>query len=399
MLIGVLVGLLEAAMPPTAAAQPLDAESEAPTAGVVVAAPHCRSASVTLAFDFEGAAPMRCVVESERAFSLLVTPEHAPPINPSPWYAFRYEAAGGAAVTVHLRYLGAQHRYQPKWRGSGDPALLASRVSEDGTSATLTLPSGEGTVSAQELFGAPQYEAQLARLARLPASERLVLGVSHDGRPIEAVRLGTATAPRLIVLIGRQHPPEVTGALAMEAFLARIAVLAEEGQIDLSKNQFLIVPLLNPDGVARGHWRANLGGKDLNRDWGDFSQPETRAVREWLEARPAGVRPAAMVDFHSTNRNLFYVQGEEETSPEQERFLAAWLGGKEEALAGYRFTIERRNANPGSGTAKNWFHATYAIPSYTYEVADDANRESLRSAAEALAEGLVDVLGAPETQD
>ena len=100
-----------------------------------------------------------------------------------------------------------------------------------------------------------------------------------------------------------------------------------------------------------------------------------------------------MIDFHSTRSNLFYVQGPEEMDEGQRRFLTAWLEGRENALAGYPFTIEPRNANPGSGTAKNWFHATYAIAAYTYEVADDADRTATRTAAKLLAEILIPALG------
>lgn len=94
-----------------------------------------------------------------------------------------------------------------------------------------------------------------------------------------------------------------------------------------------------------------------------------------------------MLDFHSTRTNLFYVQGEEASEPNR-RFLQAWLAGKEDALPGYPFAIEPRDANPGSGTTKNWFHATYGIPAYTYEVADNADREATRRAAKSLADSL-----------
>lgn len=363
-----------------------------PAASATPAAPECHSASASIAFDFDGAAAARCVVEGEREFALVIGPEHAPPINPSPWYAFRYRADPGAPLAVHLEYLAAKHRYAPKWRGAGDASLLATTVAANGSSATLTLPPGSGVVSAQELFTGSQYADLLAALGTVAPSARLVLGASWDGRPIEAVRLGDPAAPRLVILLGRQHPPEVTGAIAMDAFLTRIAELVRDGTIDPAQTQFLIVPLLNPDGVARGHWRANLGGKDLNRDWGEFSQPETRAVKTWLDALPANVRPVAMVDFHSTQRNLFYVQGEDETTPTQEAFLARWLGSRVAALPGYPFTIERRNANPGSGTAKNWFNETYRIPSYTYEIGDDADRDATRAAARTLADGFVTAL-------
>jgi predicted deacylase len=177
----------------------------------------------------------------------------------------------------------------------------------------------------------------------------------------------------------------------MDAFSLTIAKLVRSGAIDRNRYQFLIVPLLNPDGVARGHWRANLGGVDLNRDWGAFTQPETRAVVDWIRRLPAGVRPVLMLDFHSTNRNLFYVQGDE-ASPQGKTFLEAWLNGKETAFNGYPFEIEPRDANPGSGTTKNWFHATYGIPAFTYEAGDNTDPAAIRNAAEALATTMIPAL-------
>ena len=348
----------------------------------------CQTVQGSVHFDFEGASRSTCYVEDERTLSILVTPEHLPPINPSPWYAFRYSSAKGGGLTVNVRYVGVNHRYTPKWRGSGDPAAFSATMAKDSSSISITLPPGEGVVSGQPLVTSAHYETLLGQLAQSGRGKRIILGRSHDGRPIKAVRLGDADAPRLVVLLGRQHPPEVTGATAMDAFSLTIAKLVRSGTIDGKQFQFLIVPLLNPDGVARGHWRANLGGADLNRDWGTFKQPETRAVSDWLARLPAKVRPVLMLDFHSTNRNLFYVQGDE-AGAQGKTFLAAWLGGKETAFAGYPFKIEPRDANPGSGTTKNWFNATYGIPAYTYEVGDDADPAAVRSAAEALAQNMI----------
>lgn len=349
----------------------------------------CRTPSASLHFDFDGASSSACAVTGERAFSLLVTPEHAPPINPSPWYAFRYESTGDEPVSVTLRYLGGRHRYTPKIAAPGGIWRdLPVDKAPDGSSAVLRLPARNGIVAAQEIVTPEDAEADLARWSVASGAAVFTLGASHDGRPIRAIRLGRTDAPRLVILLGRQHPPEVTGALAMTAFVDALARRAGT----LGDVQVLVVPMLNPDGVVRGHWRANRGATDLNRDWGDFAQPETRAVKAWLDALPAAVRPVLMVDFHSTARNLFYVQGDE-ASPAQQRFLAAWLQGRENAVPGYPFTIEPRNANPGSGTAKNWFHARYAIPAYTYEVGDSADRTATRTMAETLATTLLPALG------
>jgi len=86
-----------------------------------------------------------------------------------------------------------------------------------------------------------------------------------------------------------------------------------------------------------------------------------------------------------------YVQGAE-ASAQGKAFLAAWLGGKEEAFAGYPFTIDPRDANPDAGTTKNWFNATYGIPAYTYEVGDESDPAAVGAAAEGLAKALVPAL-------
>lgn len=363
--------------------------------GVGAALSGCSTRSASIRFDLDGAPPSRCTIEGEREFSVLVAPEHAPPINPSPWYAFRYQANGSDNVIVHLRYLAAKHRYRPKWQSQTHTKLLDASLRDDGRTATLVLPPGEAVVSGQELIGTQEYASLMARLDRSAAVTRETLGRSHGGRPIDALRIGEPTASRLVILLGRQHPPEVSGAIAMEHFLETLVALADAGKFDAQDLQVLAVPLLNPDGVARGHWRANLGGEDLNRDWGTFAQPETRSVAQWLDRLPDQVRPVAMVDFHSTARNLFYVQGDE-ASADQARFLARWLGGKEHLIAGYPFAIERRNANPGSGTAKNWFHAMHAIPAYTYEVGDETDRQAIAQAAREFAASLMAALSLSE---
>jgi hypothetical protein len=350
--------------------------------------PGCQTTQGSVHFDFEGASRSTCYVEDDRTLSILVTPEHLPPINPSPWYAFRYSSAKGGKLTVNVRYVGARHRYAPKWSGRGDPVALSVTAKDDGSTVSITLPPSEGIVSGQPLITSAHYDRLLRQLAQNGKGRGVILGHSHDGRPIRAVRLGNADAPHLVILLGRQHPPEVTGAMAMDAFSLKIAKLMRSGAIDRKQFQFLIVPLLNPDGVARGHWRANLGGTDLNRDWGSFKQPETRGVSDWLARLPAKVRPVLMLDFHSTNRNLFYVQGDD-ANAQGKAFLAAWLGGKESAFEGYPFKIEPRDANPGSGTTKNWFNTTYGIPAYTYEVGDDSDPAAVSKAAEALAQTMI----------
>jgi len=374
----------------------------APWPRSIAQVPLCAAGHAQIHADFEGARADSCIVRSADRVSVLIGPERPPPINPSPWYAFRYRTGSQRPVTVELRYLGADHRYHPKisrdgrtW-GTIGPDRIATGSDESGPFTAITLPPGAGIVAAQELIGVDDHREHLAALAELEGADRRVIGRSHDGRPIEVLIFGNPGSGRLIVLLGRQHPPEVTGAIAMQRFLE---VLAGGGGAAARLRQdyrIIAIPLLNPDGVARGHWRTNMGGVDLNRDWGRFTQPETRAARGFLAALMAeeSLRPALMIDFHSTRRNLFYLQGEDEPT-RSPRLVQDWLRRAGPLLPGYEFQAVERNANPGSGTAKNHFFETYGIPAITYEVGDETDRESLLEAAHVFARTLAEELSPP----
>ena len=87
------------------------------------------------------------------------------------------------------------------------------------------------------------------------------------------------------MVFGRQHPPEVTGWLAMKAFVETLNGDSKLAKKFRKKYTTYVVPLMNPDGADLGHWRHNAGGVDLNRDWSQFHHPETQAVRDFLRKK------------------------------------------------------------------------------------------------------------------
>jgi hypothetical protein len=131
----------------------------------------------------------------------------------------------------------------------------------------------------------------------------------------------------------------------------------------------LLYPLINPDGVDKGYWRHNVQGKDLNREWGLFSQPENRAidtdVAQWLEKHDTQLIKA--IDFHSTHYEVFYTQPDHsaETMPD---LLGDWLADFEASMSARfdDFDIRRQvSKNPQVNAAKHYYFTRYGISSTT----------------------------------
>jgi murein tripeptide amidase MpaA len=75
-----------------------------------------------------------------------------------------------------------------------------------------------------------------------------------------------------IFVTGRVHPGETVSSFIMEGiinFLVSRDPLAQELR---ARFVFKLIPMLNPDGVIHGNYRANLAGIDLNRIWDSTDQ-------------------------------------------------------------------------------------------------------------------------------
>lgn len=334
--------------------------------------------------------------EGDTVFVARVRPENAP-INNSAWYAFKVWSDTPQTVAVRLDYEGGRHRYWPRVRRAGGAwtPLPDSAVRADARdAATLRLEVGPDTlwVAGQELVTTSAFRGWSDSLAALPHVRREEIGRSRLGRPIEMLTLTDAPdAPRHVLLISRQHPPEVTGTFAFQRFVEELA-----GDTPLAREfrrhfRVLAVPLVNPDGVDLGHWRHNTGGVDLNRDWAAFNQPETRAVRDALlrvKQRP-GAEVWFAADFHSTGRDVFYTLAKD--LPTRPAGLTdRWLEHIGRAVPGYE--VREEPSGLGSPVSKNWFYQEFGAPSITYEVGDGTERALIREVATAAARGMMELL-------
>ena len=354
---------------------------------------YCHSDGILLDAHFEGANLGNCVVAADGDFELELFPEDDPPINPSPGYAFRISGQAGDQASIRMTFPDAYARYWPKISrdGSNWQPLDESRVSFNGDQElmelNIQLEQAQLWIAGQELITRQYYDEWLHELeANAEINTRLV-GRSVRNRPIYLAE--TADRPELILMLGRQHPPEVTGAITMRSFIGTVL-----GDSDLARRfrerfKLAVFPLLNPDGVALGHWRHNVNSVDINRDWGPFTQPESRAVMNWLEGvETDGMQLRLALDFHSTSEDLFYTQPVTEDPPD---FASVWLNAAAERLPDFPF---KQSADPVSEQAnsKNYFYVSRGIPAITYESGDETDREQLKESAAVFAEEMMRVM-------
>jgi len=318
------------------------------------------------------------------------------PVNPSPWYGLRIHS--DAARTLELRFSyphGYRHRYTPKlsrdgrhWREADGQAF---EVDADGSARLrLQLEAGELRVFAQPPFLPGDFEAWSARIAAQVGARPFDFGHSVQGRPLQAFEFGAGADAPLLLVVGRQHPPENTGTQALIGFVEALAADTPQARAFRDRVHVLVAPLLNPDGVVEGHWRGNANGVDINRDWGPFAQPETRALRDLLAVR--GITPgrvAFAIDFHSTFRDVFYTVAED-PSRAPGGVLQRWMAAMQA-----RFDIEEKPSSARNPVFKNWAFCRLGAPAVTYEVGDATPAEALHAVARHAALSLMPLLADP----
>lgn len=148
------------------------------------------------------------------------------------------------------------------------------------------------------------YAQMTARLhadaERSPLLRVVSLGKSAAGtRDLWLVRVADPnTDPeqtKRVLILCRQHGDEPASTEALLRLIHGVATGGDPAlRSALSSVTLYVVPMVNPDGAGAGT-RLNANNADLNRDWGRFTQPETRAVA----AAAKRIHPALVVDAHN----------------------------------------------------------------------------------------------------
>ena len=350
----------------------------------------CEFAQVKFDANFSGGRLNQCKQVSANHFQLNILPENEP-VNPSPWYNFKLSSTAKQQLTLELSFNDNYARYLPKISRDGEHWQgLPFTTQDKNMLLNIEVSNQPLWIAAQEPIDNDVYPDWLKQLAdRDIQTERVLLGNSTENRPIHALIRENKHNKEWLVLIGRQHPPEVTGAMALFSF---VETLLSNDQLAQQFNQrfnILLVPDLNPDGVAKGNWRHNAKGVDLNRDWATFAQVESRLVRDKLAAiTKAGGKIVFAIDFHSTYHDVFYTMPDDyKVYPSS--LMTDWLTALNKRTQWIFRPSIKPGSNPDNGVFKQFIADTYQVHAVTYEVGDNTNREEINYVATQAAQELM----------
>jgi hypothetical protein len=332
----------------------------------------------------------------EDLYQATISPENFP-INHSAYYAFRVWSDSPKTIQVELNYTHHAHRYPPKISRDGknwealDSNLI--QLSTDSINVFLTLATNSDTlwVAAQEIQNSTHVKQWCEEKSQHENVLLSSIGKSKMGKDLLFLDIHNADVKKkdVIVILARQHPPEVTGYFAMQAFIDEILKDQPLSNDFRKKYRLLVFPLMNPDGVDLGHWRHNAGGVDLNRDWAYYHQPENRHIANFIVKTVKQNKSDVILglDFHSTFWDVYYTNRE---IPEHiPYFKEYWLGGISQSLG------EETNERPsklGGPVSKNWIFTQFNALGITYEIGDSTPRDFIKEKGKVSATEMMQLL-------
>ncbi len=250
------------------------------------------------------------------------------------WYYFRVDGAAKKELTIDIVDLPGEYNYQPN-RGAitkDTPPV----ISYDGKTwhhiQTFTYDAAEPKLQLRVrpassrfwIAHTPPYTNETLATLRNDIAKHSdfheeLIGKTVGGRDLRlwTITDGSATKKKTVWLMFRQHSWETGSSWTGEGAVR--ALLNGDETARKLRREFVwkILPLCDPDGVARGGVRFNANGYDLNRNW-DVVDPvnmpeitaQRNAVKQWLDA---GHSVDLFLSLHNTETAEYLEGPPEET--------------------------------------------------------------------------------------
>ncbi len=307
------------------------------------------------------------------------------------WYYFRVEGAKDKALTIDLTDLVGEYNYKPgshaitsetrpvisydqqNWRHLSDAEVAWD---DENVELRLNIKPEKDTiwVAHQPPYTTKNLQSLLAAYAGHPNMKMHNIGHTADGREMQQLTITNPNIPlsqkKVIWLMARQHSWEAGTSWVMESAIRYLLDSTKTNGL-LDKVVFQILPMADPDGVARGGVRFNKFGHDLNRNW-DLVKPEEmpeihaqkQAIVNWLSVdNPIDL----FITLHNTE-SADYIQGPDLAVGEKlwSEMVASPSFESEEGVR--KMPASTTNGKPGRMTVNQALWAEMNLPAYLMEL-------------------------------
>jgi hypothetical protein len=286
--------------------------------------------AVTVSFNFEGGSLGRVERVSDAHFRCAVAGETDQDNRnrQATWYYFRVDGARGRALTIDIVGWEGEYNYRPTRNAiTGDTIPFYSEDQRQWQPVTsfeydadalrlrlkLTPQSNQVWIAHVPPYTNQDLAALLKEFARHPHLKREVIGRTVQKRELLLLTVTDASVAdagkKVVWLMARQHSWEAFTSWAAEGALRYL--LSDDAAARRIRRETVlkILPLNDPDGVARGGVRFNAHGYDLNRNWDVPDSPlmpeiaaQRRAVLKWADA---GGRVDLFLTLHNTETSEY----------------------------------------------------------------------------------------------
>jgi hypothetical protein len=302
------------------------------------------ASGITISSDFEGGSlgPVERLSETRFRARVPGQADQEGRNRQVTWYFFRVDGARGREVSVTLTDLSGEYDYRPgavgidertpPWMSADGrawalvPGWKADRERAEAT-LSFTAPADRVWVAHLEPYPWSRLEAFLAEIRGHPELRTEVIGRSVEGRELHLLTIGRG--PAAIWLMCRQHAWESGTSFVAEGAVRHL--LSDEARDLRERATFRILPMMDPDGCARGGVRFNRHGFDLNRNWdtADPADPESRRLMPEICAAKEAILKAGPFRLFLTLHNQEaggWMSGSERHRAVAERLVEALRG-------------------------------------------------------------------------
>lgn len=320
------------------------------------------------------------------------------PTNPSSYFAFAVSSKTKKKIQVQLNYGTYKHRYIPKlsmdkisWKKIDSKNILIDTVNHTAT-IKLSVTPQKLYVAAQEIETTEDtYKWVSELLNQNPNLKKVVAGKTALNNDNYCLELENENVKNAIGLIARQHPPETPGGtVGFKAFYETLLADTEIANNFRTHFNIYAFPLFNPDGADMGNWRHNANGVDLNRDWKEFTQPETKMAKKYFENKvKQGQNIRFALDFHTSHSGPYLLVLDSLNQSKSKHITSDWI---QNIVANSKFKVQDRKRSQELPYCYNYFYNQFGCEAVTYEDGDEVDRTIIKQKAKVYANELMKTL-------